>query len=126
MLDKANVTRRISEMRKQCLRCSNDERMHPHKRLLSVLLAYFFDETATEQSKLFIMKVILGNFGYGKHDRKYVVKPEDGEVDLGDTDGDGSDNILSSSILEVARQAEESHQQSIGGKADGTGSTGKS
>jgi hypothetical protein len=125
----ANVERWRAVIRKGFLNDMRDERTHPHKRGLYRLLAAYFSADS-EEEKLFFRKVILGNFGYAKQDRKISIKDNDKDESLesgdeADLESIGTDDALIMAIRKAAKEAERAHPQLIRGGADGTGSSSR-
>jgi len=123
MLQQANVTRRVSEIRIQCLRLSKDPGMHPQKQLLAALFARYFDETISDKEKDFLEKAILSNFGYGKYDRKRVLRL-DGSEDEDSSVPENSDGAVSAGDSDMEKLAERRFPQLTRGGTDGSTSTG--
>jgi hypothetical protein len=114
-----NIERWRTTLSKGFLRDIEDEKTHPHKRMLCRLLAAYFGPTTDEEKKL-IEYTIRNNFGYTHRDSPYKYKGTEGDDNAEGQDSVGSDSAIPSDIIGLAREAEKRFPQVFGGKTDGS------
>jgi len=114
-----NIERCRTMLSKGFLRDIEDEKTHPHKRMLCRLLAAYFGPTTDEEKKL-IEYTIRNNFGYTHRDSPYKYKGTEGDDNEEDRGAVGSDGAIPSDIIGLAKEAEKRFPQAFGGKTDGS------